>query len=231
MQTRAPAGSAAAIGTRRTNARCTRCSPSCASRTGHDFSNYKRGTVLRRHRAAHGVREIARRSPTYAELPARAPGRGAGAAEGPADQRHAILPRRRGLRGAGAAGDPEAVRGQEARTIRCASGWPAAPPARRRTRWRCCCRSTPSAIAEAPDRPDLRDRHRRAGDRDARARASTRSTTRPTSRRSGCGGSSVKEGEFYRVRKELREMVLFAQHNLSTIRRSRSSTWCRAATC
>ena len=47
-------------------------------------------------------------------------------------------------------------------TSRCGSGCPAAPPARRRTRWPCCCwRKWPRPGAGA--RAGVRDRHRRRG--------------------------------------------------------------------
>ena len=68
-------------------------------RTGHDFSNYKPATVLRRIERRMTVREL----PTIAELRAvhpRRPAGGGGADEGAADQRHEFLPRPGGLRGA-----------------------------------------------------------------------------------------------------------------------------------
>ena len=59
------------------------------------------------------------------------PGGGGRAVPRPPHQRDQLLPRRRRLRGTEAPGDPQAVRGPRARRTRCASGCPAAPPARR----------------------------------------------------------------------------------------------------
>ena len=53
-----------------------------------------------------------------------------------------------------------------------------------------------------------------AGDRRWRARAATARQTWPTSRPSGSGGSSSGRPASYRVRRELRETVLFAHHNV-----------------
>ena len=63
-------------------------------RTGHDFINYKRSTVLRRierRLAVHGIHDIRR----YAQFLRDHPAEAQAAAEGSADQRHQLLPRPR----------------------------------------------------------------------------------------------------------------------------------------
>ena len=72
---------------------------------------------------------------------------------------------------------------------------------------------TCGAAGESADDPDLRDRHRRAGDRGCARRALS------VNDRSGRFAGTVarffvQDHGRYRVRKEMREKVLFASHNL-----------------
>ena len=84
------------------------------SRTGHDFSNYKPATVLRRIERRMAVRKRATIA-DYAAFMRETPDETAAADEGPADQRHQLLPRSGGLRGARDARHPAAVRAQAGR--------------------------------------------------------------------------------------------------------------------
>ncbi len=105
-----------------------------------DFSHYKASTVTRRIE-----RRLALNRSLDIDMLRRAAAQRSARAElalrGSADRRDAVLPRRRRVRGAGAADHSGDRRAQPARTIRSASGSPAARPARRRTRSRCCCTS------------------------------------------------------------------------------------------
>ena len=62
--------------------------------------------------------------------------------------------------------------------------------------------------------PGVRLRPRRRRARRSRARAAIPPPSRPMSARSGCGASSPREGDHYRVKRELRDIVLFASHSL-----------------
>ena len=106
---------------------------------------------------------------------------------------------------------PQLFEGKGEEDDRARRGWRAAPPAKRRIRSRCCSPNT----RRRPDRhardPGVRDRHRRVGDCGG-ARGMLHAQRRRRRRRpSGWRGSSSKEGDNYRVRKELREVVLFAR--------------------
>ena len=70
------------------------------ARTGHDFSSYKRATVMRRVARRMQVTRSASMSRLRA-VPGREPRGGAGAVRRPADLGHLVLPRPRRLRGAG----------------------------------------------------------------------------------------------------------------------------------
>ena len=77
----------------------------------------------------------------------------------------------------------------------------------------CCCSRRPRGTScgrrsrcSAPTSTRARSR--------SRARAAIRPPSRPTSARSGCAASSSREGDHYRVRQELRDIVLFAAHGL-----------------
>ena len=181
------------------------------AQTGRDFSYYKRATILRRigrRMQVNGIERAAR----LPGLPAHPSGRGRRAAAGPAHQRHQLLPRPRSLRSAGGA-DPRAVHGQGPRRRGAGLGRRPAPPARRPTRSRCCW---PSMRARSRRRRRCRSSpptstRRRSG---SPARASIRRRSRPTCPRSGCAAIFIKEHRGYRVRRELRETVLFAIHDL-----------------
>ena len=96
----------------------------------------------------HGIR----RHPQLRPVRARPAGRIAGAAEGPADQRHQLLSRSRRRSRSSNARHSAAVRRARARTITCACGCRAARPARRRTRRPCCW---PSAAPTGPGAPAI----------------------------------------------------------------------------
>ena len=161
------------------------------------------------HRRARQLPDLA----AYARVPARAPRGGAGAAEGPADQRHQLLPRRCGVRGARAEVIPRLFEGKsEDDQVRvwvagCATGeeayslGDAAGGARV-----AACPAAPSIQIFATDIDEQADRARARGRLHAQRRG----------RRVAGAAAAVlhQEGERYRVRKELREMVLFAHHNL-----------------
>ena len=118
-------------------------------RTGHDFTQYKRATVLRRIERRLQVNQLTDLS-TLRGLPARPPGRDARAAEGHADQRDQLLPRPRSVRGAGAHDRARPVRGQSPERRGARLGGRAAPPARKRIRSRCCSPSSPRSARRAP---------------------------------------------------------------------------------
>ena len=197
-----------------TATRCARFSRCCASRTGHDFSNYKPATVLRRDRAAD---EPARASPTlagYARLIREQPDEAVALMKDLLISVTNFFRDRAGVRRRSSSGSSRGCSRTRDRAIRCVSGSPAARPARRPTRSRCCSPSTPATALEQPAHPGVRHRSRRARDRRSRARASTPKRTSPTCRTSGCGGSFSARPGGYRVRRELRELVLFAHHNV-----------------
>ena len=180
------------------------------ARTGHDFRHYKRATVLRRLERRHAGQRAARPAGLPRAACARDAAGDAGAAAGPADQRHQLLPRPRGVRGARARGDPRAVRRPSPAERACAPGSPAAPPARRPTRSRCCCASRPRDAGGAAGvqvfATDIDER----GARRRRAPASTRRRSSPTCRRRGCASSSTARASATASASELRERVLFA---------------------
>ena len=106
-------------------------------RTGHDFKHYKRATVLRRierRLQVNGLPDLSRIGASCASAGRRAEG----PARGHADRRDPVLPRPGGVRGARARRPAEALREHGRGPSRSAPGWPAARPARRRTRSRCC---------------------------------------------------------------------------------------------
>ena len=76
--------------------------------------------------------------------------RSGAADEGAADQRHQLLPRSRTPRRARAARHPAAVRREEQPGPGARRGWPAARPAKRRTRSRCCWPSTRRSSHDPP---------------------------------------------------------------------------------
>ena len=104
------------------------------TRTGRDFSYYKRATILRRIARRMQVNGAGRHA-GVPRVPAHASRRGGRAAQGPADLRHEFLSRPRSVRGARGA-HPAAVRGQGRTATPCASGARPAPPARRPIRSR-----------------------------------------------------------------------------------------------
>ena len=152
------------------------------ARTGHDFSSYKPATMLRRIERRMRVQSDRRRCPTMRTFLRDQPEEPQALLQGSADQRHQLLPRsRRPSTALERAVDPAAVRPARTRTIRCGSGSPAAPPARRPTRSACCWREhaerSPSAPAVQIFATDIDDR----GARDGARRALHRRPMRPTS--------------------------------------------------
>jgi hypothetical protein len=154
------------IAARRPRKRCSDVMKPAAQHTGHDFKHYKRATVLRR---------IERRCRCGPARPARLPR--LPAAE-QSEAKRALLLQDMLISVTNFFRDREAfealqrevipaVRGQGAAT-RCASGWPAAPPARKPIRWRCCCAirradsTAPPFQVFASDIDERRHRHRRA---------------------------------------------------------------------
>ena len=182
------------------------------ARTGHDFAQYKRATVLRRIERRLQVNQL-RDLADVSRLPARQPGRDAAAAERHADQRDEFLPRPRGVRGARANRDPGRVRRQVHRR----------PGARLGGRLR-------------DGRGGLFDRHAARAStptscgaaRRCRCSPPTSTKTRSRSARAGIYPEAIvtdvppvrlrrffmKEPGGYRVQKQIREMVMFAPHNL-----------------
>ena len=107
------------------------------TRTGRDFSYYKRATILRRiarRMQVNGVDDL----PALPRLSAHASGRGGRAAAGPAHLGHEFLPRPRRLRRAARRTSRSCSRAR-GRATRCASGCRPAPRARRRIPSPCCC--------------------------------------------------------------------------------------------
>ena len=84
-------------------------------------------------------------------------------------QRHQLLPRPGGVRGAQAQVLPAHCSRTAPGTSRSASGCRAARPARRPTRWRSPCSSSPRTTAQPRADPDLRHRPERAAIEQARA--------------------------------------------------------------
>ena len=108
---------------------------------------------------------------------------------------------------------PRIVRGQGRRTTRCASGFRRAPPARRPTRLPCCSPSRPRARSSSRRSrcsPPISTSRRSP----PRARPSTRTSDVADLSEERLRRFFVREAGGYRVRRELREMVLFAPHNV-----------------
>ena len=157
------------------------------SRTGRDFTTYKRATVVRRIARRMQVNGVSRPA-GLPGLPAHPP-RGSGrAAAGPADQRDQFLSRRGLLRRPGcAAGRAVQGPGQHRRGPGLGAcmrhrrgGVLAGDPAGR---------EGPPVRSAAGD-PDLRHRPGRARDQGCARRHLPDSRSRPTSRRSACGATS-----------------------------------------
>ncbi len=125
-------------------ARCARCSRSCArapaatSRTTSARPSLRR---IARRMQVNGVADAAR----LPGLPAHAHRRGRRAAAGHADQRDQLLPRRRRLRRRSKPSFRSCSTARR-RTTRCASGCRRAPPARRPTRSPFCCANTRAGL-------------------------------------------------------------------------------------
>ena len=215
----APATPAAATRPRR------RCATSCAllrARTGHDFRHYKRATVLRRIERRMQVNGAAEPA-GLPRLPAGAP-----------DEAQALLQDllisvtnffrdREAFEALERAGHAGAVRRPSAPASRCASGWPAAPPARRPTRWPCCCASTPSDCRRAAELQIF------ATDIDEQALAIARAGVYPESiaadvSPSGCATSSTASRRLPRPQASCARRCCSPPTTCCATRRSRGST-------
>ena len=195
------------------NANCARCSRFLRTRTGRDFSYYKRATILRR---------IARRMQVngVTDLPAYLAFLRTHAGEAGALLQDLLISVTNFFRDADAFDAleshlPRLFNGQGPRTTRSASGCRPAPPARRPTRSPSCCANTHASCDAPPTHPDLRHRPRRR--RDPRsAREGVYPDIDRGRRVGGAAASAIftKEHRGYRVRRELRETVLFALHDL-----------------
>jgi two-component system CheB/CheR fusion protein len=179
------------------------------TRTGRDFTGYKRATIVRRigrRMQVNGTDNLGATSTACARGPARR-----GAAAGPADQRHQLLPRPDCF----AALQPHipALFEARARTTWCGSGWPAAPPARRPTAGHAAVRARAHAGRAAAD-PGVRHRPRRGGGPQVGARGVYPHTIEADVSEERLRRYFTREHRGYRVRREVREMVLFAQHDV-----------------
>ena len=95
----------------------------------------------------------------------------------------------------------------------CASGQSAARPARRRTRWRCCSWKRRPGTKPRP-RSRFSPRTSTSIRFEKRVRASTPATSRRDVSAERLRRFFIKENGGYRIRKEVREQVVFAPHNL-----------------
>ena len=182
-------------------------------RTGHDFKNYKRATVLRRIERRLQVNAPARPA-SYRRFLAARPGAKRGPARRHADRRDEVLSRPRAFEALEREVDPAAVRIGVATTSRCASGCPAA---RRGEEAYSLAMLLADEAARAHARragSGLRHRHRRDARSPPAAPASIRRRSSPTCRRRACAPIFTTEPGGYRVNKSLRETVLFALHNV-----------------
>ena len=178
----------------RKQTRCERSSRCCASGPGHDFTNYKSGTLLRRlqrrlnvTRPVHGER--------VRSADARAAVRGGVADEGSADQRHPFLSRSRRVRRARTASDPAALREQASRGPGSGVGRPLRHRRRGLLGRDAAVPSTSTARARGAARPGVRDRSRRGCDRDGERRPLFGSPTSPTCPSGGSSDSFTARAE------------------------------------
>ena len=142
-----------------------------------------------------------------------------------------LLPRPRGLRGARARASCPTLFAASTKAERPGArvGAPAAPPARRPIRWRCCCAEQAARTRARRRVPGLRHRHRRARDRAWRARASTRtsivgrraagracaSSSRASTGRYRVAQGSARAGAVRRAQPAARSAVLAARPDLA----------------
>ena len=180
-------------------------------RTGHDFTYYKRATILRRiarRMQVNGIEEV-RGLPRFHPHASRRTRR---AAAGPAHQRDEFFPRPRGVRGAGGP-HPLAVPGQGTRRLRARlggglrhgrgslfRGHAAASSTRGRSTARPSSRSSPPTSTRTPSRAPATAMYPETISADVSPDRLRRFFAR------GHAG--------YRVKRELRETVLFALHDL-----------------
>ena len=182
--------------------------------TGHDFSLYKRNTIYRRIERRMGIHQIDKMA-RLRPLPAGEPAGAGSALQGAADRRDELLPRSGGLGAVAQAGHPGAAREPAARPARCGRGCPAAPPARRPIPWPSCSRrrwrgSSPRGTSRCRSSPPTW-----TGTRSTRpARASIPANIAADVSPERLSRFFAKEERGYRVRKEIREMVIFAPQNL-----------------
>ena len=192
-------------------------------RTGHDFANYKPGTVHRRVARRMHLRHLPDLQ-SYARLPAREPRRSRDADEGTAHQRHQLLPRpgwrstRSTTNGAAAASSTD--KGAKRPGARLGAGV-------RHRRGSLFDRHAAGRAREAARRaagsPGVRHRSRRAGDRGGARRPSTRTRTSPTCPRSGCSGSSCGRPAATGCGASCARWCCSRRTTSSAIRRSRTS--------
>ena len=130
--------------------RCPRSTPCCARAPGTISANTRTGPFCAASSAACRCCRLTKLE-DYVERLQTGPGRGQRAVSRPVDRRHRLssaIPRP--SRALETAGHAEAVRRTRAPTTRCASGYPAAPPARRPIRSRSCCASRWNSCAAPP---------------------------------------------------------------------------------
>ena len=191
----------------------TASSASCRGSSGVDFTQYKRTTITRRIRRRMALRGL-ESSAEYLQPAAGGPRRGAKPLPGPAHPRHPLLPRRGGLRGLKSEVFPALI-GDRSPNRPSASGWPAAPPARKSTRWPSACWSS-SAIATStsPDQDPGHRRQRAALER--RGRASTWTTSKSDVSAERLRRFFAKVDGHYQIGKAVRDLCVFSRHNLTS---------------
>ena len=142
-----------------------------------------------------------------------------------------LLPRPRGVRGAqGRRSSRGSWTASARRRAVCASGCPAAPPARRCTRWPSPARVPRRAAAATPVKI-LGHRPQRGRPRAGPRRRLHRQHRDRTSRRSGCGASSSASTAATRSARRSATCASSRGTTSPATRRSRTSTWSAAATC
>ena len=214
---------------RATRRRCATCSPSCARAPAATSRYYKRATILRRiarRMQVNGIDDL----PAYLDFLRTHPGEAGALLQDLLISVTNFFRDRDALRRAARRRSRRCSRARR-RATRCASGCRPAPPARRRTRSRCCWPSTRA-----------RSRRRR------RSRSSRPTSTRTRSGRRAT--ASIRPRSPRTSREERLRRFFIKEHarlpasgascarwcssprtTCSRTRRSRGSTWSPAATC